>query len=110
MLGVKAGNVPPPSALTLVRALTGKEGVMTRLASVPFGCLLLALLAILGLDVYTARNPRLDEAALLSSLDRLTRIVPSVTRAKKQRAPHVRVCAVRGPLLAQAPPATFAAS
>lgn len=83
---------------------------MARLALVSFVCVLLALLAILGLDVYTARNPRLDEAGLLSSLDRLIRIVPSGARAKKQKVPHLRVCAAGATLFAQAPPATFAAS
>jgi hypothetical protein len=83
---------------------------MTRIVSVSFACVLLALLAVLGLDVYTARHPRLDESGLLSSLDRLTRIVPSGTRAKKLKVHHVRVCAVGSRVRAQAPPATFAAS
>ncbi len=81
---------------------------MARVGSVCLVSFLLALLAVLGLDVYTARHPRLDESGLLWSLDRLTRIVPSGARVKKVH--RVRVCAVGSPVRAQAPPATFAAS
>jgi hypothetical protein len=83
---------------------------MARVGSVCLVSFLLALLAVLGLDVYTARHPRLDESGLLSSLDRLTRIVPSGARVKKLKVHHVHVCAAGSPVRAQAPPATFAAS
>ena len=53
---------------------------MGRVGSVCLMSFLLALLTVLGLDVYTARHPELDESGLLSSVDRITRIVPSGTR------------------------------
>ncbi len=83
---------------------------MARVGSVCLVSILLALLAALGLDVYTASHPRLDESGLLSNLDRLTRIVPSGARVKNLKLHRLRVCAAGSPVRAQAPPATFAAS
>ena len=83
---------------------------MARVASVCLVSFLLAVLAVLGLDVYTAEHRRLDESGLLSSSDHLTRIDPTGGRAKKLKVSRVRLCEVGRAVSAQAPPATFAAS
>jgi hypothetical protein len=83
---------------------------MARAASVCLVSFLLALLAVLGLDAYTAEHHRLDDSGLLSSADRLTRSDLPGAHAKKPRVSRVRVCEVGGAVSAQAPPATFAAS
>ena len=55
---------------------------MTRVVSVCLMSFLLALLAVIGLDVYTAKHPELDESGLLSTLNRVVWIVPSRARIK----------------------------
>ena len=56
---------------------------MERIGSVCLVSFLLALVSLLGLDVYSAKHPGLDGSGLLSSVDRVVRVVPSGRRMKQ---------------------------
>jgi len=55
---------------------------MARIASVCLVSFLLALVSLLGLEVYSAKHPGLDGSGLLSSVDPVARVVPSGRRMK----------------------------
>ena len=82
---------------------------MLKIASVTLACFLLALLAVVGLDAYTAARRGIDASGVLSSPERLSQIVADPARSKKRKLHHGRVCAVEDRRLRSAVrPARFA--
>jgi hypothetical protein len=70
---------------------------MLRIASVTLASFLLALLAVVGLDAYTAQRTGLDESGMLITPERVARIVADpAPRSKTRRHHRHRVCAVDG--------------
>ncbi|HET8577881.1 MAG TPA: hypothetical protein VFO18_12320 [Methylomirabilota bacterium] len=68
---------------------------MLKIASVTLGSFLLALLAVVGLDAYTASRPGIDESGVLSTPERVAELPPDPARhAKKPKIHRLRVCAI----------------
>jgi len=72
---------------------------MVRVGLVCLVSFLVALIAVLGLDVYTAKRPDLDESGFLSNLHRFARTAPSRARAKSLKVHSAHVVPARKTLL-----------